>query len=214
MKYISAFISLSRSILLIILGMVLIGTAAKSQGFTGGLMVGGSVGQITGDEAFGYRKIGLTAGVRAGYDFQSKLSLEMELLFNQKGSKPSKREKPLQGDWVISLNYFEIPVLVGYKDWLSEAEDFYHLVFYTGASYGYLFSTTFTNQKYGFVQNELKKHDFSFILGTHYYINSHLGLTGRYERSINKLWKKTIPDDRFSNFMLPYQFNLCLFYMF
>ncbi len=54
--------------------------------FTGGVIAGGSLSQITGDEAFGYNKPSYLIGVKAGYKFKSRLNLEVEFLYNTKGS--------------------------------------------------------------------------------------------------------------------------------
>lgn len=188
--------------------------AGISQGFSGGLMVGGSLSQINGDEAYGYNKLGILGGVRAGYRFSGRLSLEMEMLYNQKGSRVSRRFIDQAGKWKIALDYFEIPILIGLKDWLAKDGSYYQMNFYGGLSYGYLFNSEITNQKYKFIENDLRPYDFSFILGTTYYINRHFGITGRYQRSITKLWKTDEITTEHSNYMLGYQLSLAAIYMF
>jgi len=86
--------------------------------------------------------------------------------------------------------------------------------FYGGLSYGKLFSSSITNLKYQFIERDLNQNDVSFILGITYYINKHLGVTGRYNRSLTKVWKAKVVDDAYSRYMLQYQFNLCGIYMF
>jgi len=195
-----------------IIGCTTVGIAQGK--FKGGLIAGGSLSQMNGDEAYGYHKFGLTAGVRGGYNFPGRVTLEMELLFNQKGSKVAPKFVKQAGEWEFNFNYIEIPALVGFKDWQSEDKSFYHMQFYGGLSYGKLFSSSITNLKYQFIERDLNQNDVSFILGITYYINKHLGVTGRYNRSLTKVWKAKVVDGAYSRYMLQYQFNLCGIYMF
>lgn len=182
--------------------------------FTGGFIAGGSLSQLTGDEAYGFNKMSLLAGVKAGYKFKSRLNLEVEFLYNTKGSSRSRKFKDVTPFWTIELNYIEIPILAGYKDWLDE-EGYYHIVFYGGFSYGNLINSKVTNLKYApKLENNLNKTDFSFILGATYLINKNFGITGRYNRSMLKAWEKDFVDDNFSNYMRSYQISLAAQYMF
>ena len=182
--------------------------------FTGGFIAGGSVSQMTGDEAYGYNKLSYLVGVKAGYKFDNRFNLEVEFLYNTKGSARSNRFKDYSPYWTIELNYIEIPVLAGYKDWLDE-DGYYHLIFYGGLSYGNLINSKVTNLKYKpLIENKLNKNDLAFILGATYYINKNLGVTGRYNRSITKVWEKDFVDDRFSNYMKSFQISLAVQYMF
>ena len=198
---------------ILILGLNAYSVSAQSK-FTGGIIAGGSLSQMTGDEAYGYNKLSYLVGVKAGYKFKSRLNLEVEFLYNTKGSARSKRFKDYSPYWTIELNYIEIPVLAGYKDWLDE-DGYYHLIFYGGLSYANLFNSKVTNLKYKpLIENDLNKHDIAFILGATYFINKNLGVTGRYNRSITKVWVKDFVDDRFSNYMKNYQLSLAVQYMF
>ncbi|MCO6462342.1 MAG: PorT family protein [Saprospiraceae bacterium] len=181
--------------------------------FTGGIIAGGSLSQITGDEAYGYNKPSYLVGVKAGYKFKSRLNLEVEFLYNTKGSARGRQFNYLPY-WTMEFNYLEIPLLAGYKDWLSP-KGFYHLVFYGGISYSIMLDNKITNPKYKpYMEGNLNEKEWSFILGATYQATKHLGFTGRYNRAITKVWTKDFVDDRFSNWMKNYQISLAAQYMF
>ncbi len=185
-----------------------------AQGFTGGVIAGMNASQINGDESYGYNKVGALAGIRAGYRFPGRVTLEMELLYDQKGSKVGRRFIDQAGKWKIALDYIEIPVFIGLRDWQAKDQSFYHMNFYGGLAYGYLINSEITNLKYKFIENDLRTSDLSFLLGATYFINKHLGITGRYQRSITKLWKTDVVSSEHSNYMLGYQLSLAAMYMF
>lgn len=181
--------------------------------FTGGIIAGGSLSQIAGDEAYGYNKPSYLVGVKAGYKFKSRLNLEVEFLYNTKGSQRGRQFNYLPF-WTIEFNYLEIPLLAGYKDWLSD-KGFYHMVFYGGVSYALMLNNKLTNPKYQpLLVNDLNRNEVSFILGATYNITKNLGVTARYNRAITKVWTKDFTDDRFSNYMKNYQISLAVQYMF
>lgn len=182
--------------------------------FTGGIIAGGSLSQLTGDEAYGYNKPSILVGVKAGYKFSTRLNLEVEFLYNTKGSQRANKFKEQSPFWTIELNYIEIPLLAGYKDWLDE-DGYYHMIFYGGLSYGTLINSKVTNLKYKpIIENDLNKTDISFILGATYNLNKNLGVTARYNRSITKVWDKDFVDNTYSNYMKSYQISLAVQYMF
>ena len=204
--------------LLLVTWIISTSTIQAQSKFLGGVLVGGNVSQITGDEAFGYNKFGFIAGVRGGYRLKPNLSLEVELLFSQKGSKVSPRYKGNDSttnadNWRIALDYFEIPVIISFHDWMAE-KGFYRLRFYGGLSIAYLFQSEITNEKYAFIQPSLSKSDLSFLLGATYFMTKNLGITGRYTRAINKLWKNPTTSIEYSNYMRGYHFSLAAVYMF
>lgn len=186
----------------------------SAQRFYGGVIGGMSISQLNGDEAYGFNKISPFGGVKAGYNFPSRLNLELELLYNEKGSQRANKFKNQSPFWSIDLHYFEIPLLVGFKDW-QHKDGFYHMVFYTGLSWAYLFNSEVTNLKYKpVIENDLRQNDFAWLIGATYQVNRHLGVTGRYNRSLTKVWRKKVADDNYSNYMLGYQFSLGLQYLF
>ncbi len=72
--------------------------------------------QIHGDNAAGYNKLGLHGGILINSYFTDKLSLDLGIVFTQKGAR--KNQDPKNGDYTffrVNLNYIEIPLLLNYK---------------------------------------------------------------------------------------------------
>ena len=85
------------------------------QRFKAGLIGGLSTTQVAGDQLSGFNKAGVIAGGFVNNPVSDKSSIQMEIIFIQKGSR-----KPLQPDkdneyYVMRLAYFEVPVLFKYQ---------------------------------------------------------------------------------------------------
>lgn len=91
-------------------------TAAFSQEFFGGLILGGTTSQIGGDGRGGYNKIGIAGGVFAGLDLSQDLDVQMELKYIQKGALSTDVEnRPVYDPFRIQVDYVEMPVVFGYN---------------------------------------------------------------------------------------------------
>lgn len=92
--------------------------------------------QIHGDNAAGYNKLGMHGGILVNSYFTEKLSLDLGIVFTQKGAR--KNQDPENGDFSyfrVNLNYIEIPILLNYK-----LNKHYFLTF--GPSLAYLINYT------------------------------------------------------------------------
>ena len=90
----------------------------QAQDFGGGIMLGLSTSQVSGDDLGGFNKAGLLAGVYANKSISPLLSFQMEMTFIQKGSnnlKMNDYEHKNVGRPDISLSYIEVPLLLQYK---------------------------------------------------------------------------------------------------
>ncbi len=107
-----------------------------SQVFKGEIIVGGNVTQVDGDEVFGYKKVGINAGLGVMYPFSFKKGnkdknwgLSMEMLFNQKGSRQPNYtginfcdtcppETPCDSTikYNVKMNYISMPLMLHYTD--------------------------------------------------------------------------------------------------
>lgn len=121
---------LSIATLLVILAVLPF--SLNAQIVKGEVFFGGNACQVDGDECFGYKKIGLHAGVGALIPITNWMDIGMEVLFNQKGAY--KRDSITYGNayphaYNLSLNYAEVPVMVYFTDKESVS-------FGIGASYG------------------------------------------------------------------------------
>jgi hypothetical protein len=107
-----------------------------SQVFKGEIIVGGNVTQVDGDEVYGYRKVGVNAGLGVMFPFnfkkgsnEKRWAVSMEMLFNQKGSylknytginfcdtcPPEIQCNPMI-KYKVRMNYVSIPLLLHYND--------------------------------------------------------------------------------------------------
>ncbi len=95
----------------------------SGQNILGGLIVGGNMSQVDGDEVSGFYKPGWNVGATAILPFGKSWSIAIETLFNQKGAY---KKYPLSYDTVLTydmlpfynlrLNYLDIPVSIHYND--------------------------------------------------------------------------------------------------
>lgn len=81
----------------------------SAQEFEGGLLCGISASQIDGDDYGGYHKIGLTAGAFLKRELGDNWLTQFEMRYMQKGAAW------YEGDYIITLNYIELPFLVQKK---------------------------------------------------------------------------------------------------
>mgnify|MGYP003956553389 CR=1 FL=1 len=89
----------------------------QAQNFGGGIILGLSTSQVSGDNLGGFNKAGLLAGVYANKSISPLLSFQMEMTFIQKGSNNPKMndyEHKNVGRPDISLSYIEVPLLLQY----------------------------------------------------------------------------------------------------
>lgn len=161
---------------------LLLANISFSQNFFGSVVFGTNLSQIDGDLSAGYKKFGLTGGVKIDYPLKEYLDISTELLYSSRGSKHRRN------DININLNYIEIPILVSVRDWYIEKDKYDKVKADLGVSYGYLFSAS-TNQNIFEISPELfKKHDLSFIIGGGYMFNKSFGIYARYTRAFSKLY--------------------------
>ena len=165
-----------RKILLICL--VLISVNLFSQNFKGGIIVGISTSQVSGDNLGGYHKAGLCIGVFTLLPINYIAHLKMEMNFIQKGSNNPKILKNEIPD--ISTSYLEVPISVNYyQNEITALE--------IGAQVAFLLSST-DNDIYGPQQSELfnpfNKLDIGVFIGMNYHITDKIILNSRMSNSI------------------------------
>lgn len=91
----------------------------KAQIIKGELFLGGNACQVDGDECFGFKKLGVHAGVGALVPITNWMDIGLEVLFNQKGAY--KRDSITYGStfphaYNLKLNYAEIPLMIYLTD--------------------------------------------------------------------------------------------------
>ena len=86
-------------------------TSIHAQNFGGGLILGLSSSQVSGDKLGGFNKAGILAGVFAKKSISENLSIQMEITYIQKGSRNPDNTTPHEYD----LDYVEIPLFLKYQ---------------------------------------------------------------------------------------------------
>ncbi len=180
---------------------------AIAQKFSGELILGFNAAQIDGDQLAGYNKLGFDTGLGISYDLENNWLVNFNFLFSQRGSH-TKIGQPVRS---ITLNYIELPVYVSYQDWYIEDDEYYKVQGFAGISFGRLFGTKNSLGDPDIEEGNFLKNDISFLLGAKYFFSKHWGLTGRYTRSINRMYKH--PDDGTKS-LLSYFLNFGLIYKF
>ena len=171
-----------------------------SQGFEGGLLVGPTATQVTGDMLSGYNKLGAMAGVFTQFVFDDRNSLRMEMYYIQKGA----RRVPSEYDprkFLISLHYVEVPFIYQYRFYHKFSAQF-------GLSFAYLFKA-YEKDLYGLVdphgRKPFRNFDFSGQIGLNYQLSEKFHLGGRF--SYSALFIREKPDFESVAFHNMRQFN-------
>ncbi len=98
-----------------ILILICIPFAGLAQKFNAGIVAGGLVSQVDGDNWNGYHKYGFLAGGYVNLKISPHSSFQMEMEYIQKGSrKNADSANPADQTYLLRLNYLEIPVLYQY----------------------------------------------------------------------------------------------------
>lgn len=99
---------------IVILSLLLFSTVfisgAGAQDFNGGLRLGMCASQVSGDNLSGYDKAGILGGAYVNRSFSEKISVQMEMIFIQKGSR-STVSKIDNSYYRMRLHYLEVPLL-------------------------------------------------------------------------------------------------------
>jgi hypothetical protein len=84
-----------------------------TQRFNGGVLLGGNVSQVDGDDLDGYHKVGFQAGAFVSLRVSPHSSFQMEMEYFQKGSRKASNPDSGSGDhsYLIRIHYLEIPLL-------------------------------------------------------------------------------------------------------
>ena len=149
----------------------------NAQDFHAGLIGGISTTQVAGDNLEGFNKAGLIGGGFVNRSMSEDISLQMEIIFIQKGSR-----KPIQPDndnsfYVMRLSYFEVPVLV---KWQALKK----LNIEAGPSVGVLIFSEEETEAGILNAPPFKKMEFSGNIGASYPLTEKLTVNTRYSQSL------------------------------
>ncbi len=133
--------------------------------FGGGVSLGFSVNQVSGDNLSGFNKPGAFAGVFGNYAINTKNWFQFEINFIQKGAyKAPKDDDPTK--YLLGLNYIELPLLYKFMPFGKR------FAFELGPSFGYLISHLERTEQgdYNVPGREFKKVEIAALLGINYNI--------------------------------------------
>jgi hypothetical protein len=112
---------------LLLFGILLCSSVLFAQRFNAGLMLGGNVSQVDGDDNDGYNKFGFQGGGFVSLQVSPHSSFQMEMEYIQKGSRINADSLTNTGNtYLMRFHYLEIPLLYQYsftkgKRWSFEA---------------------------------------------------------------------------------------------
>ncbi len=174
----------------------------RTQTFEAGLILGVNASQVNGDFLAGYDKLGLHTGLKVRVSTWEHIEWSVELLLSQRGSRPDIFTEDSRK---IHLNYVEIPILIGFKDW--QKDDFYKIRFEGGFSYGRLVGHKFSFQGVEEQIDEFNNNDFSLVIGAALFTSEKLGFSFRYTHSVTPLLnnKNSIEFARLRGFFLTFR---------
>ncbi|HRH67338.1 MAG TPA: porin family protein [Bacteroidia bacterium] len=155
-------------------------TTAGAQGFKAGLRAGITATQVAGDRLTGFNKAGIVAGGFVNRDFSEKLSLRLEIIFIQKGSR-----KPVNTDdnsyYRMRLHYAEVPLLLIYNATKKISLE-------AGPSFGSLVFSQEDNQLGElFGAPPFKKYEISANAGVLFHLSGHWLADARYNWSLTTI---------------------------
>ena len=81
------------------------------QRFNGGLLAGGLVSQVDGDQDGGYHKFGYLGGAFVSLKISNHSSFQLEMEYIQKGARRNSDSLTNTGAFLTRLHYFEVPLL-------------------------------------------------------------------------------------------------------
>lgn len=177
---------MKKSILFILfVNLLIFSTSYAQRNFSGGLIAGLNLAQIDGDQAGGYNKVGINAGIRGIIQPDNKNTVSVDLLYSQRGSLLRIGSGAFSDVRLITISYAEIPLMYNIKGWLYE--DYYKVGISIGASYGRHIGFKSNISELSTMEGKISKNDIALKVGLNYYLNKRWLIQGYFTRSITKV---------------------------
>jgi len=170
---------------------------ADTERFSAGILIGVNNAQIDGDAQKGFDKFGLTGGIRGIARINSRLELNIEMLYSKKGSKIFSEgflfaPNP-QKNRIIDLTYVDAPIYFKYL--LRDLATTWHVEL--GGVYSRLTNTEITemlvdpNESFSYenIASDFDKDDISVLLGFGHTWKNGFAINARYSYSIKKFYR-------------------------
>ena len=197
---------MQKKITIIIVVILLISNNIYTQEFKAGINIGISTTQVSGDNLAGFHKAGIILGGFVNRNINQLLSLQLEMMFIQKGSSNTNKNNLIAD---VYLDYIEVPLLIKYRQ--SENISIESGIHTSALINGYY------HDLYGKLDNQtgFDNFDLGVSLGVTYKINNNLSLNTKVSNSIIPIAEHASGQTyRFNkgkyntglNFILQYQF--------
>jgi opacity protein-like surface antigen len=199
--------------------MTALQSLAQTNQFEAYIVAGFSAAQIRGDDLAGFDKLGLEPGIGVWYDLSSNMSLGVELLYSERGSRTEIFPNNSEPQLVYKINYATVPLVFTIRDWYFEEDDhsYYKVFAQGGLSFGRLIKAS-VEDDFGIYPStdaftdRFNKNDLSFLVGIGMWFNHKTGASIRYNRSITKLYDKADNPDINAGDLVPFHLSLQLLY--
>jgi hypothetical protein len=168
----------------------------QSLRFGSGVFAGINKAQIDGDDMQGYDKPGYNFGLRGIAYLFPKVEFHTELTYSQQGSQSKNFKSASNAGRKLYLDYVGISGMFAINDWFHPIKEYYRLQLIVGGSVKRLIRTEFKDlpsgsnlrrTTFGDVQPYFNSNDLALILGANIKFTQRLGISFRYNRSMNKL---------------------------
>ena len=148
----------------------------QAQNFGGGVILGLSTSQVSGDMLGGFNKIGLLAGAYTNLKAKENISFQFEITYIQKGSRNPNIHKYKIDE--ITLSYVEVPMSIN----LQQSEN---LGIELGVLPALILSSAM-NDYYSEINfsPDFEKYDFGIFAGINYHLTDNIILNTRISNSI------------------------------
>jgi len=152
------------------------------QSFNIGSIAGINASQISGDGLAGFNKGGLLLGGYVNSDLNSKINVQFEIVYSEKGSRKLPRND--QGDtesFLLRMNYVEVPLMIRLKN--------NKFTYDVGLYYGRLVYQYLEDENGPFdipeQLNQFNNNDFGALVGINFNFTKHLVMNWRISNSLS-----------------------------
>lgn len=163
-------------------------TVPLSAQFRSGIVGGGTMTQVIGDNINGFNKVGLLGGMFVKIDLNDHWSFRTEVLYVGKGSrKPANVSAQIFDKRGYTFHYLELPLLTEYH---------FERFFLQGGLYGGILlwgKEMFAGEHFEVINPSLSTFDVGFVGGIGFEFNDKIDLFTRFTASILPI--RSAPDD-------------------
>jgi len=170
--------------------LVICSTTLVAQRFNAGILAGGNVSQLDGDDKDGYHKFGFQAGAFVSLKVSPHSSFQLEMEYIQKGSRYNGDSLSLDSTFLFRFHYLEIPLLYQFsftkgKRWSIEAGPAMDVLL---GAYGESNHLVIPSGYF----SSLRPVTLSGIFGFSAFITDHLKANFRFNYSILSIWPEKL----------------------